>query len=347
MIRQSPFLLLLMVFTTVGLGWPSEVAAQRRPPSAPRTGVAVPRTHAPGYYRPYYYRPYYYRPYYYRPYYPYYSSPWYYPYYPGFSFGVGFGGGFGWSGSYWGAWGYPYAYPYAYGYPYPAAYPYPSYAYDNTGSARLLITPRNAQVYVDGQFVGLVDEFDGSLQRLHVPIGEHELKVYLDGYHTLTQKVLFTRGTTLRIESALQPVSPGEPPEPKPAPVHAPVHPAPYQRQIPEQRPTPAPSPGTGEHADFGTLSLRVNPSDAAILIDGEAWDRSQGDSRFSIDLPEGPHRVEVRKEGYRPYVRTINVERGRTLPLNVSLTSGGSEAQVDTRRGAVPVRAVRPAGYR
>ena len=44
-------------------------------------------------------------------------------------------------------------------------------AYDNTGSARLLINPRNAQVYVDGQFLGLVGEFDGSPQRLHVPIG--------------------------------------------------------------------------------------------------------------------------------------------------------------------------------
>jgi PEGA domain len=338
MIRQSRFLLLLMVFTTVGLGWPSQVAAQRRPPSVPRTGVAVPRTHAPGYYRPYYYRPYYYRPYYYPRYYAGYAYPYsYYPYYPGFSFGVGFG----WSGSYWGAWGYPYASPYAYPSPYAYAYPYPYYAYDSTGSARLLITPRNAQVYVDGEFVGLVDEFDGSLQRLHVPIGEHELQVYLEGYRTLAQKVLFTRGTTLRIESALQPLAPGEPSEPKPARARATVQAAPYQRQ------TPAPPHGTGERAEFGTLSLRVSPSDAVILIDGEAWDRSQGDSRFSIDLPEGPHRVEVRKEGYRPYVRTINVERGRTLPLNVSLTPGGPEAQVDTRRGAVPVRAVRQAGYR
>jgi PEGA domain len=340
MIRQSRFLLLLMVFTTVGLAWPSDVAAQRRPPSgAARTGVAVPRGHAPGYYRPYYYRPYYYRPYYY---YPRYGYPYsYYPYYPGFSFGVGFGVGFGWSGSYWGAWGYPYAYPYAYSYPYPYTYPYPYYAYDNTGSARLLITPRNAQVYVDGQFVGLVDEFDGSLQRLHVPIGEHELQVYLEGYRTLTEKVLFTRGTTLRIESALQPLAPGEPPEPKPAPQAATLRTDPYQRH------TPAPPHRTGAPAESGTLSLRVNPPDATILIDGEPWERSQGESRFTIDLPEGTHQVEVRKPGYRAYTRSVDIQRGQTLPLNVSLTPGGSEVQVDTRRGAVPVRAVRQAGYR
>jgi hypothetical protein len=196
-------------------------------------------------------------------------------------------------------------------------------------------------VYVDGQFVGLVDEFDGSLQRLHVPIGEHELQVYLEGYRTLTQKVLFTRGTTLRIESALQPLASGEPSEPKPAPKAATLRTDPYQRH------TPAPSHRTGERAESGTLSLRVNPSDAAILIDGESWERPQGESRFTIDLPEGTHQVEVRKPGYRGYTRSVDIQRGQTLPLNVSLTSGGSEVQVYARRGAVPVRAVRQAGYR
>ena len=39
MIRQSRFLLLLMFLTTVGLAWPSDVSAQRRPPSAPRTAA--------------------------------------------------------------------------------------------------------------------------------------------------------------------------------------------------------------------------------------------------------------------------------------------------------------------
>jgi hypothetical protein len=333
MIRQSRCLLLLMVLTTVGLAWPSDVAAQRRPPSAARAGVAVPRAYAPGYYRPYYYRPYYPR------YYAGYAYPYYYPYYPGFSFG--FGIGFGWSGSYWGAWGYPYAYPAAYPYPPAYAYPYPYSAYDNTGSARLLITPRNAQVYVDGQFLGLVGEFDGSRQRLTVPIGAHEVQVYLEGYRSLTQKVLFTRGTTLRIESALQPLTPGEPPEPKPAPQAATLRTDPYQSH------TQAPPHRTGERAESGTLSLRVNPPDASILIDGETWERPQGESRFTIDLSEGTHQVEVRKQGYRGYTRSVDIQRGQTLPLNVSLTSGGSEVQVDAPRGAVPVRAVRQAAYR
>jgi PEGA domain len=279
MIRLSRLLVLLMLFTTVGLAWPSAVAAQRAAPRGRSAGVAVPRTSYPvRYYRPYYYPRYHY-PYYYPYYYSrYYYSPWYYgPYYSGFGFGVGFG----WPGAYGGPYGYPYAYPYA----------YPYYWYDSTGSVRLQITPRAAQVYVDGRFVGLVDDFDGSFQRLHLEIGHHELQVYLDGYRTLTQKVLITRGTTLKMEGVLQPLGPGETPEPKPAQDPGTLPPDRYSR------PTPAPPDRAGEQAEFGTLSLRVNPADAVILIDGEVWERPEGENRFSIDLAEGLHQSRSAKK--------------------------------------------------
>jgi hypothetical protein len=177
----------------------------------------------------------------------------------------------------------------------------------------LQITPRSAQVYVDGQFAGLVDEFDGSFQRLNVEIGRHEIQVYQEGYRTLKREVLFTRGTTVKIEGALQPLAPGDPAEPIPAP-------APSTAQQ-YQSPRAAPPPRAPEQSGFGTLLVRVNPSDAVILVDGEVWERPAGESRFSIDLAEGPHQVEIRKDGYSPYVRTVDVHRGRAFTLNVSLT--------------------------
>ena len=44
---------------------------------------------------------------------------------------------------------------------------------------------------------------------------------------------------------------------------------------------------------------------------------------RIFVDLSEGPHRVEVRKEGFVTYARTVDVHRGRTVTLNISLTAG------------------------
>ena len=83
-----------------------------------------------------------------RPYY-------YYPYWNWYGYGFGFG------------------YPYAWG-PYPYyGYPYYYGAYDYTGAARLEVKPREAQVYVDGYFVGVVDDFDGTFQRLNLEPGEH------------------------------------------------------------------------------------------------------------------------------------------------------------------------------
>ena len=73
---------------------------------------------------------------------------------------------------------------------------------------------------------------------------------------------------------------------------------------------------GQGE---FGTLSLRVMPSDATIVIDQQAWDRPTGDERFSIELSEGPHQVEVRKHRLTWYVRTLDVPRGHALVWNVA----------------------------
>ncbi len=42
-----------------------------------------------------------------------------------------------------------------------------------------------------------------------------------------------------------------------------------------------------------------------------------------SIELTEGPHRIEVRKDGFQTYATTVRVRRGEAIRLNVSLTSG------------------------
>ncbi len=266
--------------------WPQEAAAQRRAVrrTPGRSVVVVAPRH---YYRPYYYRPYFHGSYYYGPYF---YSGFYRPYY----------------------WGLPAQYPYP---------PYGYYRYDLTGSARLQVTPRNAEVFVDGYFVGVVDDFDGYWQRLHVEAGEHELQFHLEGYRTVRQKVLFRPQGTLKIEFAMEPLAPGEAGEPRPTPAER------ARERYDPRRPSRSygreQSPERVQPSDFGTLSLRVQPDDAIVLVDGDEWDRPEGESRFYIDLAEGSHRIEVRKEGYRTYTRTIQVRRGETVTLNVSLTTG------------------------
>jgi hypothetical protein len=103
------------------------------------------------------------------------------------------------------------------------------------------------------------------------------------------------------------------------------VSPPPNYPQAVERDQGQRPSYSTGEQAGFGTLTIRVNPPDAVIVVDGEVWDRPQGDGHFSIELAEGVHQIEIRKDGYGSYARTIDVYRGRASTLNVGLTPRGA----------------------
>jgi hypothetical protein len=197
--------------------------------------------------------------------------------------------------------------------------PYYGRWYDDSASARIQVHPRDTQVYVDGYFVGIVDDFDGVWQRLHMPPGEHDLVLYLEGYRTFSQRVLFRPGTTLKFSHTMEPLAAGEANEPRPSP----SGPPPERGAVPSRgrdRGYGAPPERRGEAAGFGELSLRVQPEDAVVTIDGERWDSPEGGSRLQVQLSEGRHQVEVQKDGHRPYATTVEVRRGETVTLNISL---------------------------
>jgi PEGA domain-containing protein len=53
------------------------------------------------------------------------------------------------------------------------------------GSLRLKVKPRNAEVYVDGYYAGIVDDFDGHFQHLDLTTGRHHIQVRAPGYQPL------------------------------------------------------------------------------------------------------------------------------------------------------------------
>ena len=242
-----------------------------------------------------------------------------YPYY-GYGYRYyGYPYAYGWYGSpyFYAGWGWPYAYG---GYPY--YYPYGGGAYDASGSFRLEVTPKDAEVYVDGYMVGTVDDFDGTFQRLRVPPGGHELTLYRDGFKTVHQSLHVSSGSTLKVSYEMQPLAAGEVAEPRPTP---PPPPPDEGEGPPETRSSPqAPQrrpPAARAVAGFGTLAIRVQSADAIVLIDGERW-QSSGQDRLIVEVPEGPHRIEITKDGFDTYSTDITMAQGQTMPINVSLRS-------------------------
>ena len=88
----------------------------------------------------------------------------------------------------------------------------------------------------------------------------------------------------------------------------------------PSRRSTPETRAAGKRPSAYGTVAIRVQPPDAEVSIDGENWRRPGGQDRLVIDLAEGSHTVEIRKPGFRTYVTQVEVRRGETTPLNVSL---------------------------
>jgi hypothetical protein len=135
-----------------------------------------------------------------------YYYPYYYGYRPGLSIGLGFGYPY-----YYGSYGYPYYGGYGYGYSYGGYYPAyggyggygyvaPGGGYSAYGGVRIQGAPRNAEVYVDGGYAGVVDDYDGAFQRLDLEPGSHEIEIRSNG-RPLTYDVNVTPGQTVTIHA--------------------------------------------------------------------------------------------------------------------------------------------------
>ena len=130
--------------------------------------------------------------------------PYYYPY--GF-WGSNYGYGLGylyfdpfWYGGYGGG-GYGYSGYGGSGYYSSGGY---SQTYRDTGNLRLKIKPREAQVFVDGYFVGVIDSFDGAFQRLALDGGGHKVEIKAEGYEPLQLEVLITPGETVTYKGEMK-----------------------------------------------------------------------------------------------------------------------------------------------
>ena len=64
------------------------------------------------------------------------------------------------------------------------------------GSVRLKVDPKESEVFVDGLYRGVVDDFDGIFQRLKLEAGAHRLEIRALGYEPLVFDILVTPGET-------------------------------------------------------------------------------------------------------------------------------------------------------
>jgi len=243
------------------------------------------------------------------------------------SFGFYAGPFYGYYGNPWwgpiGAWGY-------YGMPYPAG------AWQGAAELRIQVAPKQAEVYVDGYYAGVVDDFDGTFQRLRLQPGNHSLVLYLEGYHSVRQDIHVGPGSSFKIKHTMEELGPGQSddPRPEPPPDAAPAAPAPppadFALEPPPEPARPArPAPPRREappatEGRFGQLVLHTQPGGVEVWIDGQRWPADSNGS-LTLHLPAGVHRIELRRAGRQPFATEMEIRTGEARELNVQLPSDGS----------------------
>jgi hypothetical protein len=120
------------------------------------------------------------------------------------AFGVGIGA-FGYSSRY----GYS---RYAYGYPgyyggYSSGY-YGGYVRDGHARLRILSAPRDAEVYVDEYYAGIVHDFDGVFQHLELAPGARQIEIRAPGFAPIIFDVRAKGGRTITYRAQMVPYRP-------------------------------------------------------------------------------------------------------------------------------------------
>ena len=72
-----------------------------------------------------------------------------------------------------------------------------------SGGLRLKVKPNDAGVYVDGFYVGIVDDFDNSFQRLKLDRGPHRIEIRLSNYQSLSVDVMIQEDFTITYRGEL------------------------------------------------------------------------------------------------------------------------------------------------
>ncbi len=82
----------------------------------------------------------------------------------------------------------------------------PSYFYDplpghTYGGVRITEAPRDAQVFADGYYVGIVDDFDGVFQHVNLEPGQHRIEVRVAGVEPISFDVYVQPGRTITLRA--------------------------------------------------------------------------------------------------------------------------------------------------
>ncbi len=271
-----------------------------------------------------------------------YHGGYYYPY--GY-YGYGF---WPFSSWWWGGWwgyGYPYYPPYGYGYGQPGYY-----GHGEVGALDFDVSPARTEIYLDGQYVGKVDGFDGWPRYLWLPKGTYDVVLYLDGFKTIARQISVYPGSVISLDDRMEPGDSVRPEDLASKSHERRDERLSYERERRER--LERGEPGDDDEEDWqdrvrrergyrpddrdeedeaeeiaeqkGRLRLEVYPQDASVYLDGHFVGTGTELTMMRSGLPVSPgeHLLAVVRPGRKAEERSFEVEAGEEIKLELELES-------------------------
>ena len=249
--------------------------------------------------------------------------------------------------SHYGGWhygpSYSYSYGYAYGYApfyagygyyagYPGVYYGPGYAYGPAYATEAAyidtdIQPEDTAVFLDGEPVGTVDDFDGFPRFLAVTPGKHQLTFKAEGRSAVTRSIRVPSGALLQLDftlprsgdagnraatkTDLEIIIPDPGKEEKTPPDAEPGQSGSAQQEQGTQ---------TGQAPGF--MRIQIKPGDASVYMDGELLGSASKLAGLHGDLriEAGVHKVEAVRPGFHAGSKRILVGEGEHISIEFEL---------------------------
>ena len=265
-------------------------------------------------------------------------------YYPYGYYGYGFWPGFSW---WWGGWwDYPY-YPYGYEYGQPRYYGRGG----DVGALDFDVSPARTEIYLDGQYVGKVDGFDGWPRYLWLPKGTYDVVLYLDGFKTIARQITVYPGSVIDLDDRMEPGDSVRPEDLASKSHERRDERLGYERERRERLERGERGDDEGDWRDRvrrergyrpddhsmrdddddeeeetadarGRLRLDVDPEDASVYLDGRFVGTASELALMRGGLPVSPgeHKLAVVRPGRKAEEREFQVEAGEEVELEVNL---------------------------
>lgn len=149
---------------------------------------------------------------------------------------------------------------------------------------------KTAGVWVDGQYVGFVNELKGDKKVLLLP-GEHTISARQTGYLELTQKIVTEPGKKTILTITLEK------------------------------------DPKAQFSASNAQIKLKVSPERAAVFVDGQfagTANQFQGVGRAMLIAP-GKHHIKIGLVGYQPFETDVTLSPNQKFTIKTELVEGST----------------------